>query len=539
MNLRMKTSHVALFISVAMVVGVLLGVWLSPSSKNESGVSASQIRIVDNNKLSNIVHLILTDYVDSITLEQIEDEAIYSLLSTLDPHSAYIVKEDFAEEKESINGLFEGIGIMFRLEKDSIYVLQVVEGGPSQKSGVLNGDRIVFINDTNVAGVEIKDTDVIKKLRGPKGTKVKIGVKREGVSKILDFNITRDVIPSHSISYRGMLDNEIGYIHLSKFSNTTKREMYNSIKYLQEKGMEKLILDLRGNGGGLLFQAIEVADMFLPKDQLIVYTEGRNSPRSENYSTSGGIFEKGALVVMIDESSASASEILAGAVQDNDRGTIVGRRSFGKGLVQEQFEMRDGSAIRLTIARYYTPSGRCIQRPYDKGTDEYYYDFLMRIMTEMESDSIIQEITDTTKYYTKDGRVVYGGGGIYPDVVLPYSRDSLIIYYNNVMQKGILYKYAFDFTERNRHTLLEKYPNSDSFVQNYSVSDYMFNEFINEAAEKGIKRDQASIKAYKEEMKIMLKSYMAELLYDTESFYKVSLLIDKDLQKTKDIIKKK
>ena len=539
MNLRMKTSHVALFISIAMVVGVLLGVWLSPSSKNESGVSASQIRIVDNNKLNNIVHLILTDYVDSITLEQIEDEAIYSLVSTLDPHSAYIVKEDFAEEKESINGLFEGIGIMFRLEKDSIYVLQVVEGGPSQKSGVLNGDRIVFINDTNVAGVEIKDTDVIKKLRGPKGTKVKIGVQREGVSEILDFNITRDVIPSHSISYRGMLDNEIGYIHLSKFSNTTKREMYNSIKYLQEKGMEKLILDLRGNGGGLLFQAIEVADMFLPKDQLIVYTEGRNSPRSENYSTSGGVFEKGALVVMIDESSASASEILAGAVQDNDRGTIVGRRSFGKGLVQEQFEMRDGSAIRLTIARYYTPSGRCIQRPYDKGTDEYYYDFLMRIMTEMESDSIIQEITDTTKYYTKDGRVVYGGGGIYPDVVLPYSRDSLIIYYNNVMQKGILYKYAFDFTERNRHTLLEKYPNSDSFVQNYSVSDYMFNEFINEAAEKGIKRDQASIKAYKEEMKIMLKSYMAELLYDTESFYKVSLLIDKDLQKTKDIIKKK
>ena len=539
MNLRMKTSHVALFISVAMVVGVLLGVWLSPSSKNENGISASQIRIVDNNKLNNIVHLILTDYVDSITLEQIEDEAIYSLLSTLDPHSAYIVKEDFEEEKESINGLFEGIGIIFRLEKDSIYVLQVVDGGPSQKSGVLNGDRIVFINDTNVAGVEIKDTDVIKKLRGPKGTKVKIGIKREGVSKILDFDITRDVIPSHSISYRGMLDDEIGYIHLSKFSNTTKREMYTSIKYLQEKGMEKLILDLRGNGGGLLYQAIEVADMFLPQDQLIVYTEGRNSPRSENYSTSGGIFEKGALVVMIDESSASASEILAGAVQDNDRGTIVGRRSFGKGLVQEQFEMRDGSAIRLTIARYYTPSGRCIQRPYDKGTDEYYYDFLMRIMTEMESDSIIQEITDTTKYYTKDGRVVYGGGGIYPDVVLPYSRDSLIIYYNNVMQKGILYKYAFDFTERNRHTLLEKYPNSDSFVQNYSVSDYMFNEFINEAAEKGIKRDQASIKAYKEEMKIMLKSYMAELLYDTESFYKVSLLIDKDLQKTKDIIKKK
>ena len=539
MNLRMKTSHVALFISVARVVGVLLGVWLSPSSKNENGISASQIRIVDNNKLNNIVHLILTDYVDSITLEQIEDEAIYSLLSTLDPHSAYIVKEDFEEEKESINGLFEGIGIIFRLEKDSIYVLQVVDGGPSQKSGVLNGDRIVFINDTNVAGVEIKDTDVIKKLRGPKGTKVKIGIKREGVSKILDFDITRDVIPSHSISYRGMLDDEIGYIHLSKFSNTTKREMYTSIKYLQEKGMEKLILDLRGNGGGLLYQAIEVADMFLPQDQLIVYTEGRNSPRSENYSTSGGIFEKGALVVMIDESSASASEILAGAVQDNDRGTIVGRRSFGKGLVQEQFEMRDGSAIRLTIARYYTPSGRCIQRPYDKGTDEYYYDFLMRIMTEMESDSIIQEITDTTKYYTKDGRVVYGGGGIYPDVVLPYSRDSLIIYYNNVMQKGILYKYAFDFTERNRHTLLEKYPNSDSFVQNYSVSDYMFNEFINEAAEKGIKRDQASIKAYKEEMKIMLKSYMAELLYDTESFYKVSLLIDKDLQKTKDIIKKK
>ena len=540
MSLRMKTSHVALFISVALAVGILLGVWLAPISNSDDSRYQNNFRIVDKNtKLNSVMQVILDNYVDSISIEQLEDDAIRSLLDNLDPHSAYIPKTDFKSEVEAINGLFEGIGITFRIESDTVYVIQVLDGGPAEKVGMLNGDRIVTINDTIVSGVGIEIEDIPKKLKGPKGTRVRVGVKREGVSELLNFDIRRDVILTHSVSYSGMLDDEIGYIHLTTFSATTYKEMYNAVKDLKMRGMKKLIFDLRDNGGGLLHQAINVVDMFLPANQLIVYTEGRSESHSESYSRHGGIFEKGELVVMINETSASASEIVAGAIQDNDRGTIVGRRSFGKGLVQEQFEMVDGSAFRLTVSRYYTPSGRCIQRPYDKGTDEYYEDFLSRLMTDMMADSLIQEITDTTKYYTKEGRVVYGGGGIYPDVILPYERDTLLVYYNKILQKGLLYKYAFDYTERNRTSMLKTFPDSDVFVKNFIVSDSMFEDFIANTVKKGIKRDNKSLKVYGDEIQTLLKSYIGELLYGKDTFYEVYLSIDKELQKTIDIIKKK
>lgn len=539
MSSKMKTSHVALIISVALTIGVLLGVWLSPVSKNEAVFDQHTTRTIEQStKLNSILQVILENYVDTISVEQLEDNAIRSLLDNLDPHSAYISKMEFKSERETITGLFEGIGITFRIEDDSVYVIQVLDGGPAEKVGMLNGDRIITINDTNVSGIGINIDDIPKKLKGPKGTMVKVGVKREGVSELLNFDIRRDVILTHSVSYSGMLDDEIGYIHLTTFSATTYKEVYNAIRDLKSQGMKKLIFDLRDNGGGLLHQAINVVDMFLPTNQLIVYTEGRNEPRSESYSRAGGLFEKGDLVVMINETSASASEIVAGAIQDNDRGTIVGRRSFGKGLVQEQFEMVDGSAFRLTVSRYYTPSGRCIQRPYDKGTDEYYQEFLSRIMMDMMADSLIQEITDTTKYYTREGRVVYGGGGIYPDVILPYERDTLLIYYNKVLQKGLLYKYAFDYTEKNRTTLISKYPNSDYFVTNFVVTNTMFKDFVANTIKKGIKRDNKSLKVYGDEMRTLLKAYIGELLYGKNTFYEVYLSIDKELQKTIDIIKK-
>lgn len=539
MSSKMKTSHVALIISVALTIGVLLGVWLSPVSKNEAVFDQHTTRTIEQStKLNSILQVILENYVDTISVEQLEDNAIRSLLDNLDPHSAYISKMEFKSERETITGLFEGIGITFRIEDDSVYVIQVLDGGPAEKVGMLNGDRIITINDTNVSGIGINIDDIPKKLKGPKGTMVKVGVKREGVSELLNFDIRRDVILTHSVSYSGMLDDEIGYIHLTTFSATTYKEVYNAIRDLKSQGMKKLIFDLRDNGGGLLHQAINVVDMFLPTNQLIVYTEGRNEPRSESYSRAGGLFEKGDLVVMINETSASASEIVAGAIQDNDRGTIVGRRSFGKGLVQEQFEMVDGSAFRLTVSRYYTPSGRCIQRPYDKGTDEYYQEFLSRIMMDMMADSLIQEITDTTKYYTREGRVVYGGGGIYPDVILPYERDTLLIYYNKVLQKGLLYKYAFDYTEKNRTTLISKYPNSDYFVTNFVVTNTMFEDFVANTIKKGIKRDNKSLKVYGDEMRTLLKAYIGELLYGKNTFYEVYLSIDKELQKTIDIIKK-
>lgn len=539
MSSKMKTSHVALIISVALTIGVLLGVWLSPVSKNEAVFDQHTTRTIEQStKLNSILQVILENYVDTISVEQLEDNAIRSLLDNLDPHSAYISKMEFKSERETITGLFEGIGITFRIEDDSVYVIQVLDGGPAEKVGMLNGDRIITINDTNVSGIGINIDDIPKKLKGPKGTMVKVGVKREGVSELLNFDIRRDVILTHSVSYSGMLDDEIGYIHLTTFSATTYKEVYNAIRDLKSQGMKKLIFDLRDNGGGLLHQAINVVDMFLPTNQLIVYTEGRNEPRSESYSRAGGLFEKGDLVVMINETSASASEIVAGAIQDNDRGTIVGRRSFGKGLVQEQFEMVDGSAFRLTVSRYYTPSGRCIQRPYDKGTDEYYQEFLSRVMMDMMADSLIQEITDTTKYYTREGRVVYGGGGIYPDVILPYERDTLLIYYNKVLQKGLLYKYAFDYTEKNRTTLISKYPNSDHFVTNFVVTNTMFEDFVANTIKKGIKRDSKSLKVYGDEMRTLLKAYIGELLYGKNTFYEVYLSIDKELQKTIDIIKK-
>lgn len=539
MSQTVKASHVALFISIALVVGILLGVWLAPSSKGGNKLPGEVCVETKPNKMAEIMRLIPKIYVDSVSYEQVEESSIQLLMQYLDPHSAYVPKVDFVRERENLEGELNGIGLVVLMVKDTAFVLEVSKGGPSEKAGILGGDRIVTIDGEVICGKKVPIKEVVKRLKGPRGTIVNIGISRRGEPNILNFSLKRERIPINTVHYSGMLDAEIGYIYLTGFSSTTYKEMCAILSKLKLQGMQKLILDLRDNGGGLLYQATDVADLFLPQGQLIVYTEGAHSPKEEYYSSANDVFVDGGLIVMMNEYSASASEVVAGAIQDNDRGLIVGRRSFGKGLVQNQFEMLDGSALRLTTARYYTPSGRCIQRPYDKGSDEYYLDFLVRMVLDMESDSIIQKVTDTTKYYTKEGRVVYAGGGIFPDVVLPYEKDVRLIYYNRLKDKDLFYKYAFDYVEKNRTSLLRKYPQSDDYVKGFSLSDETFEDFLMSAEKSGIKRDVKSIVAYGKEMRILIKAYIAKFLYGKEVYYGITLSADKELQKTIDIIKKK
>ena len=539
MSQTVKASHVALFISIALVVGILLGVWLAPSSKGGNKLPGEVCVETKPNKMAEIMRLIPKIYVDSESYEQGEESSIQLLMQYLDPHSAYVPKVDFVRERENLEGELNGIGLVVLMVKDTAFVLEVSKGGPSEKAGILGGDRIVTIDGEVICGKKVPIKEVVKRLKGPRGTIVNIGISRRGEPNILNFSLKRERIPINTVHYSGMLDAEIGYIYLTGFSSTTYKEMCATLSKLKLQGMQKLILDLRDNGGGLLYQATDVADLFLPQGQLIVYIEGAHSPKEEYYSSANDVFVDGGLVVMMNEYSASASEVVAGAIQDNDRGLIVGRRSFGKGLVQNQFEMLDGSVLRLTTARYYTPSGRCIQRPYDKGSDEYYLDFLVRMVLDMESDSIIQKVTDTTKYYTKEGRVVYAGGGIFPDVVLPYEKDVRLIYYNRLKDKDLFYKYAFDYVEKNRTSLLRKYPQSDDYVKGFSLSDETFEDFLMSAEKSGIKRDVKSIAAYGKEMRILIKAYIAKFLYGKEVYYGITLSADKELQKTIDIIKKK
>lgn len=538
MSQTVKASHVALFISIALAVGIFLGVWLAPSSKDDSEMFG-EVRVVNKtNKMTDIMRLIPKRYVDSVSYEQVEEIAIQLLLQYLDPHSVYVPKLDFLNEKETLEGELEGVGLMVSMVKDTAFIIEVSKDGPSYRAGILGGDRIITINGEPVFGNKFTAKDVVKRLKGPRGTIVNIGVHRKGESKLLNFQIRRSIIPLKTVYYSGMLDDEIGYIYLTEFSSTTYKEMCSALSKLKSQGMQKLILDLRGNGGGLLYQAREVADLFLSQGQLIVYTEGAHSPKEDYYSTADDAFVEGSLVVMMNEYSASGSEVVAGAIQDNDRGLIVGRRSFGKGLVQKQIEMYDGSALRLTTARYYTPSGRCIQRPYDKGSDEYYLDFLLRILADMESDSIIQKVTDTTKYYTKEGRVVYAGGGIFPDEVLSYEKDVHLVYYNRLKDRDVFYKYAFNYVDKNRRLLLDKYPQSDDYVKGFALSDGMFEDFLMMVEKSGIKRDVNSIATYGKEMRILVKAQIAEFLYGKEAYYGIILSADHELQKAINIMKK-
>ncbi len=536
---RIKVSFVALWMAVAVAIGIILGVVLAPTSKTNGAVSpiSNANGYSASSKISDLLYLISTRYVDTVAYDSLVDNAIMALLEDLDPHSVYIPASSLTTEMESLEGNFEGIGVMFNLQDDTILVIQTLNGGPSEKAGIMAGDRIITVNDSVVAGKGISNDDVIHLLKGKKGTKVRLGIKRSGVPELLKYNIKRDVITTNSVTYKGMVAPGVGYIKLEEFSSDSYAEFLDALYFLQERDAKKLILDLRSNSGGYLDQAVSIIDEFLSNSKdLIVYTEDRNRRQSKSFATANGDFTTGALVVMIDEFSASASEIVAGAIQDNDRGIVVGRRSFGKGLVQEQFYLSDGSAIRLTVARYYTPSGRCIQRPYEKGSDEYYQDFLLRLTAEMSDSMNYTPKDDTVKYYTKKGRVVYGGGGILPDIIIPYEKDVTYVYYNALIRKGLVQKYAFDYVERNSKFLKQKYPASDNFIKNFNVDNAFLETFVQYTEKQGVKRDKASLAAHGQELKVSLKAYMAEILYGQDAFYEIYLTNDPELAKALKVV---
>ncbi len=519
MENKKQNPFLPVWFSMVLIFGVLLGLWLGNRNGNFCGMPAK------NDKVNEVLHYVEKNYVDTLSWDILEGKAINGLLQALDPHSAYISPEEFHEATDPLLGSFEGIGVQFRIENDTVTVILPISGGPSEKVGIRAGDRIVKIDGTKVAGIKILNKDVMRRLKGPKGTEVNVSIFRRGVSGLLDFKIIRDVIPTYSMDIAYMADAGIGYIRLNNFSATTSDEVHHALETLLSEGMTKLILDLRGNGGGYLQAAIDVADEFLPKGRLIVYTEGMHHPREMAYARREGLFESGKLIIMIDEGSASASEILAGAIQDNDRGLILGRRSFGKGLVQEQHNFKDGSAIRLTVARYYTPVGRCIQRSYKNGLEIYYNDFYQRILNgELENEDSIK-FPDSLKYTTPNGKTVYGGGGIMPDIFIPIEKDSALRYYNTVSNKGLVYQFAFDYTDRYRQQLL-RFRDIDQFAQGFAITDAVFSDFVKYAERKGVKRPLQIPQKSDHDIRILLKAYIGRNILDNEGFYPILNTID-------------
>ncbi|MEE4257259.1 MAG: S41 family peptidase [Bacteroidales bacterium] len=525
MNFKVRRYRVYLPIVFALVM--LLGMWagikLAPQANDHSSMFAPSGERY--NKVSDLMNYILGNYVDSVSKEDLAEDAIEGILKDLDPHSQYISADVLSTVNEDLMGNFEGIGIQFRIESDTITVIQTIADGPSEKVGLLAGDRIVIVDDSLIAGVGIGNEGAIKMLKGPRGTKVDIKVHRRGIKELLDFTIVRDVIPTYSVDIAYMPSDTVGYIKVSKFSATTYEEFAVALRSLINKGMKALVLDLRGNAGGYLQAATQMADEFLEEDNLIVYTEGNNRPRSFAYATRKGQFESQPLVVLINEGSASASEIIAGAVQDNDRGMIIGRRSFGKGLVQEQLSLPDGSAVRLTIARYYTPTGRCIQRPYENGTEDYYDSFYERFRNGeiQNADSI--HFNDSLKYTTPGGRTVYGGGGIMPDIYVPYNAKDYPEYYNKLLDRGLIFRYAFKYTDTHRETL-NKYNGFEDYDQNFYINNSIFSDFLAYAEEMGVAKDPAGLKVSKDRIKILMKAFIARNLFDDDGFYPIYHRID-------------
>lgn len=523
-----KNTKLQIYLPIAFSLVLVAGLWLGSNLSNTNNSNNGILNINNHsyNKISDVIDFINEDYVDTVNIEGLQDKAIENLLKELDPHSIYISKEEFNHVNDPLLGSFEGIGISFRIEKDSITVINTIPGGPSEKVGLMAGDRIVYVDDSLIAGVGINNTGAMRLLKGKKGTKVKVTNYRRGVPKLIDFEITRDVIPTYSVDVAYMVDDITGYIKLNTFSATTHEEFVEASKQLIDEGMKKLILDLRGNPGGLLNAAIDISDEFLKDDELIVYTDGKSRPKRYAYATSDGDLEDIDVVVLVDENSASSSEIVAGALQDNDKGLIIGRRTFGKGLVQEQVSLPDGSAIRLTTARYYTPTGRSIQRPYDNGdADDYYMDYYHRYSNGELTNIDSIKFDDSLKFYTPKGKVVYGGGGIMPDIFVPLITDTIHTYYNLLANKGILFQFAFDFTDKNRNWL-NKFTEYEAFDKNFKMNNKTYNELIEYASEKGINDSEEAIAVSKEKIATLFKAYVGRNVLDEKGFYPIYHKID-------------
>ncbi len=526
-----KTSPIAL--SIQFTVILILGMYMGYRFKEEIGSIGLKSRTTSTEQ---ILRLIEKRYVDSVDIKTLEQETIEDLLSKLDPHSVYITAEDYSRSNEILEGNFEGIGVEFYLLNDTIYVVSAITGGPSEQLGIRSGDKIIKVDGKNVAGKKITNADVGSYLRGESGSKVKVSIKRNNSKQLIDYVITRGTIPLNSVDVSYMASEGIGYIKVSSFGSTTYDEFFEALKNLKKEGLKSLILDLRGNTGGYLNTAIMIADELLEDNKLIVYTEGKSSPKKEEYATSAGNFEQGKLIVLVDEGSASASEIVAGAVQDWDRGIIVGRRSFGKGLVQEQATLADGARLRLTIARYYTPTGRCIQKPYDMGKEEYLSDVQNRyVHGELgNADSVLTK--GDKAYKTPAGKIVYGGGGIYPDVYIPIDTSDYSLFYSRIVSEGVLSEYIYTWTDKHKEKL-KAIKSLDRFMSDFKVERAMFEELIAIAGKKGINSTMLDLKRSSASIKIHIKALIARQYFGNEGYYRVQQELDNGLVKSIDLLK--
>jgi len=513
--------YIPVLLAVALVTGILIGNRLNSNSGNNVAYTSNV------NKFDAIVNLIQNAYVDSISTDSLIEKTIPQLLKNLDPHTTYIPAKEMVGVEEEMRGNFGGIGVQFSIQNDSVMVVDVISGGPSSKLGIMPGDRIVTVNDTSLVVKGLKNEKVLSKLRGEKGTKVEVGIKRKGFKDLISFTITRGDIPIYSVDVNYMIDPTTGFIKVSRFGEQTYEEFMEGMKALDQQGMKNVIVDLRGNPGGYLNAVIKMVNEFLDKGELIVYTEGNSQARKTFQADSRGIYRDKGITVLIDDFSASASEIFAGAIQDNDRGWIVGRRSFGKGLVQEQIPFNDGSAVRLTVARYYTPSGRCIQKPYDKGNDEYYKDIMERAIHGefQKADSI--KYSDTVKYKTLSGRIVHGGGGVMPDYFVPADTLGYSDYYSKVTQKGLVYQFALDYADSNRKEL-SSFKSSAEF-ESYFGRVNVLNLFIAFAEKKGVKTNTNDLKVSSKIIDNQVKAYIARNIIGEKGFYPLIQNIDKTL----------
>ena len=524
-----RTIIFTLILAVGVVAGLLLGQYIGRNRAQHQFLTfISRSGLNMDNKIMQTCMLIERQYVDSISMDSLSEIVIPLMIEKLDPHSVYIPAREMQQMNEPLEGEFDGIGVVFNAATDTVVVLNVVPNGPSAKAGVVAGDRIIEVNDTLIAGVKMPQTDIMKRLRGPRGSEVKLSLERRGIGELVDVVVVRDAIPIHSIESAFMVNDDTGFVRLSQFARTSHAELMKAIAELREEGMTKLIFDLRGNTGGFLDQAILIANEFLPAGNLIVYTEDRNGHQMKQFSNGKGVASDIALVVLIDEDSASSSEILAGAVQDNDRGTIIGRRSFGKGLVQHQVPYADGSALRLTVARYFTPTGRSIQRPYVNGEElEYRMDIVRRYNNNefFSADSI--HFADSLRFTTPKGKVVYGGGGIMPDKFVPMDTTYFSPYYIEVSGRNILYRYTMEYADRHREAL-NKVQTIEQLTALLDSDERLFDDFVAYARRHGVKPSKRDFAKSRQVMEAQLRAYIGRntVLEDDGFYYNIFAIDD-------------
>ena len=523
-----NNSRNTIIFPILLALAIVLGMFLNSLFQKGEGVQQGIFQMPSSgSKLDFVLDMIEEDYVDTVSSAELIESAIPLILKDLDPHTVYIPAKDLQRVNEDLKGNFGGIGVQFIRYQDTVAIVRVIPGGPSELAGILAGDRIVEVDDSLVAGIKMTDAEIIDRLKGPKGTPVKIGIYRRGEKDLIDMELLRGSIPVASVDVAYMLSDTTGYIKVNRFAATTYFEFSEGLQKLTGLGMKQVIVDLRGNTGGYLSEATNMINEFLPEGKMIVYTQGKSQAKADYMSTGNGRYQDLPIIVLIDETSASASEIFAGAIQDNDRGKIVGRRSFGKGLVQEQRKLPDGSALRLTVARYYTPTGRCIQKSYENGKEEYYNDINNRFIHGefQKQDSI--HFNDSLKFTTPGGNTVYGGGGIMPDVFIPVDTSGYSNYFRDLRTKGVIYQYAFFFVDNHRKDLVEL-KDYQSILKYIKTKD-VIKGLVAYAKEKGVKPDYKGLAESRNVIETQVKAYIARDVIDDDGFYPIIQDLDKTL----------